>query len=44
MSVTILLKALGYTPERILAEFFQFDTFYFGNGVEMELVPERLKG
>ncbi len=44
MSVTILLKALGYNPEQILAEFFAFDTFYFGNGIEMELVPERLKG
>ncbi|MEW9898922.1 DNA-directed RNA polymerase subunit beta [Chitinivorax sp. PXF-14] len=44
MPVTILLKSLGYTPEQILAEFFQFDTFYFGNGVEMELVSERLKG
>ncbi len=44
MSVTILLKALGYGPEQILAEFFAFDTFYFGNGIEMELVPERLKG
>ena len=27
MPVTILLKALGYTPEQILAEFFMFDTF-----------------
>ncbi|MBB5020483.1 DNA-directed RNA polymerase subunit beta [Chitinivorax tropicus] len=44
MPVSILLKALGYTPEQILAEFFQFDAFHLGNGVEMELVPERLKG
>ena len=28
MPVTILLKALGYTPERILKEFFAFDTFH----------------
>jgi len=28
MPVTILLKALGYTPERILAEFFDFDAFH----------------
>ncbi|MGH8640219.1 MAG: DNA-directed RNA polymerase subunit beta, partial [Burkholderiales bacterium] len=28
MPVTILLKALGYTPEKILAEFFAFDTFH----------------
>ena len=27
MPVTILLKAIGYTPEQILAEFFVFDTF-----------------
>src|SRR5918993_190290 len=27
MPVTILLKALGYTPEQILAEFFIFDSF-----------------
>ncbi len=28
MPVTILLKALGYTPEQILTEFFAFDTFH----------------
>ena len=45
MPVTILLKALGYTPERILAEFFVFDTFHFGKkGIEFEVVPERMKG
>ena len=45
MPVTILLKSLGYTPERILAEFFVFDTFHFGKkGIEFEVVPERLKG
>jgi DNA-directed RNA polymerase subunit beta len=45
MPVTILLKALGYNPERILAEFFVFDTFHFGRkGIEFEVVPERLKG
>src|SRR5689334_9970774 len=45
MPVTILLKALGYTPERILAEFFAFDTFLIGkDGVEFELVPERMRG
>ncbi len=27
MPVTILLKALGYSPEKILAEFFAFDAF-----------------
>src|SRR5689334_23428901 len=45
MPVTILLKALGYTPEKILAEFFAFDTFLIGkDGVEFELVPERMRG
>src|SRR5690349_17652991 len=45
MPVTILLKALGYTPERILAEFFDFDTFHVKQtGVEFDIVPERLRG
>ena len=45
MPVTILLKALGYTPERILAEFFAFDTFHIeANNVRFDLVPERLRG
>src|SRR5258705_8753874 len=45
MPVTILLKALGYTPERILKEFFAFDSFHVeANGVLFEIVPERLRG
>jgi len=45
MPVTILLKALGYTPEQILAEFFEFETFHLTKkGIEFELKPERLKG
>src|SRR5687767_3063847 len=45
MPVTILLKALGYTPERILEEFFDFDTFHVkATGAEFEVVPERLRG
>src|SRR6266852_2229350 len=45
MPVTILLKALGYTPERILKEFFAFDGFHIKpTGVEFEVVPERLRG
>ncbi|GAB5606522.1 DNA-directed RNA polymerase subunit beta [Sideroxyarcus sp. TK5] len=45
MPVTILLKSLGYTPEQILATFFQFDTFHFGKkGIQFEVVPERLRG
>ncbi len=45
MPVTILLKAIGLTPETILAHFFDFDGFQLQNeGAMMELVPERLKG
>ncbi|MBI2313009.1 MAG: DNA-directed RNA polymerase subunit beta [Betaproteobacteria bacterium] len=45
MPVTILMKALGYTPEQILAEFFVFDAFHFTKaGVEFELVAERMRG
>jgi len=45
LPVTILLKSIGYTPEQILAMFFQFDTFHFGKkGTQFEVVPERLRG
>ena len=45
MPVTTLLKAIGLTPEQILREFFDFDTFEIGKkGVEFHLVPERLRG
>lgn len=45
MPVTILLKAIGMTPEQILAHFFVFDSFTLeSEGARMELVPERLKG
>ncbi|HYG54769.1 MAG TPA: DNA-directed RNA polymerase subunit beta [Burkholderiales bacterium] len=45
MPVTILLKALGYTPERILKEFFAFDAFHIEKDhVLFEVVPERLRG
>src|SRR5215212_7716807 len=45
MPVTTLLKALGLTNEQILKEFFNFDTFHLSKkGVELEFVPERLKG
>ena len=45
MPVTILLKALGYTPEQILKQFFAFDAFHLGkSGIEFEVVPERLRG
>lgn len=45
MPVTTLLKAIGLTSQRILREFFEFDTFYLGKRiVEFALVPERLRG
>ncbi|HEX9193039.1 MAG TPA: DNA-directed RNA polymerase subunit beta [Burkholderiales bacterium] len=45
MPVTILLKAIGMTPEQILAVFFDFDTFQLSkSGNQFELVPERLRG
>jgi DNA-directed RNA polymerase subunit beta len=45
MPVTTLLKAIGLSPEQILREFFDFDTFQLGKKiVEFELVPERLRG
>jgi DNA-directed RNA polymerase subunit beta len=45
MPVTILLKALGYTPEQILEQFFAFDTFHITKkGIEFEVVPERMRG
>jgi len=45
MPVTTLLKAIEYTPEAILKEFFVFDTFHLGTGeIEFEIVPERLRG
>ena len=45
MPVTILLKAIGLTPEQVLKEFFAFDTFHFSKkGVQFELVPDRLRG
>ncbi|MCS6763255.1 MAG: DNA-directed RNA polymerase subunit beta [Candidatus Protistobacter heckmanni] len=45
MPVTILLKAIGLTPEQILAHFFVFDNFtLMGEGAQMEFVAERLRG
>ena len=46
MPVTILLKALGYSPDQILREFFVFDTFHVTKKgeIELELAAERLKG
>ncbi|MFW5431803.1 MAG: DNA-directed RNA polymerase subunit beta [Methylophilaceae bacterium] len=45
MPVTILLKALGFTPEQILAMFGDTDTFHIGaKGIEFNLVSERFLG
>ena len=45
MPVTILLKAIGMTPEQLLAAFYDFDSFLLSKGGnQFELVPERLRG
>ena len=46
LPVTILLRALGYNNEQMLKQFFDINTFHIANkdGVELELVPERLRG
>jgi DNA-directed RNA polymerase subunit beta len=45
LPATVLLRALGYGVEDILAHFFETDTFRFeGGGVSLDLVPERLRG
>lgn len=46
LPVTVLLRALGYENEEMLAEFFEINTFHINpdEGVQLELVPERLRG
>ena len=45
MPVTILLKAIGLTPEAILAHFFVTDGFrLMDTGAQMEFVADRLRG
>ena len=45
MPVSILLKAIGMTPEQILAHFFVNDNFrLMDSGAQMEFVADRLKG
>jgi len=45
MPVTTLLKAIGYTVEQILEEFFIFDSFSIkADTILFDLVPERLRG
>ncbi|MFN3310965.1 MAG: DNA-directed RNA polymerase subunit beta, partial [Thermomonas sp.] len=45
LPVSVLLRALGYSNEEMLAEFFDINTFHIeAEGVQLELVPERLRG
>jgi DNA-directed RNA polymerase subunit beta len=45
LPATVLLRGLGYDTEQILARFFETDTLHLGKaGIELELVPERLRG
>ncbi len=46
LPVTVLLRALGYSNEEMLKLFFDINTFNIlkDEGVELELVPERLRG
>ncbi|CAA0080503.1 DNA-directed RNA polymerase subunit beta [BD1-7 clade bacterium] len=45
LPATILLRALGYTSQEMIAMFFDTDSFSFnGDDVSLELVPDRLRG
>ncbi|MBK9668969.1 MAG: DNA-directed RNA polymerase subunit beta [Thermomonas sp.] len=45
LPVSVLLRALGYTNQEMLNEFFDINTFHIeAEGVQLELVPERLRG
>ena len=45
LPASIILRALGYTNEEMLARFFDTNTFHLGKkGIKMDLVPSRLKG
>ncbi|SEK62046.1 DNA-directed RNA polymerase subunit beta [Pseudoxanthomonas sp. GM95] len=46
LPVSILLRALGYNNEEMLNHFFEINTFHIDpkEGVQLELVPERLRG
>ena len=45
LPATVLLRALGYGTEEILGMFFETDQFEFeGDGITLDLVPERLRG
>jgi DNA-directed RNA polymerase subunit beta len=44
LPATVLLRALGYSTDEMLALFFETDTFHLGERLELDLVPERLRG
>ena len=46
LPVTVLLRALGYNNEEMLAIFFEHNTFQLGSkdGARLELIAERLRG
>ena len=45
MPVTILLKALGFTPEQILDMFYDRESYHLSkDGVQTDLIPARLRG
>ncbi|QJD30737.1 DNA-directed RNA polymerase subunit beta [Methylococcus geothermalis] len=45
LPATVLLRALGYDNEQIIGEFFDTNRFLLSpSGVQLELIPERLRG
>ena len=45
LPVTIILRALGYTEEQMLAMFFETNTFHLSpEKIELDLIPQRLRG
>ncbi|MDC7808501.1 DNA-directed RNA polymerase subunit beta [Luteimonas sp BLCC-B24] len=47
LPVSVLLRALGYSNEEMLNEFFDINSYHIlpeGEGVQLELVSERLRG
>ncbi len=45
LPVSVFLRALGYTNQEMLDEFFETDDFYLSEkGIKLGLVPDRLRG
>jgi len=45
LPATVLLRALGYDNEQIIGEFFDTNRFLLSpTGIQLELIPERLRG